>query len=81
MAAQTRNAQERARAEARQRARAEQAEAKALDHLYFSQLAQARLEWRLNNIPAARQVLEQCDPRRRGWEWHYLQGVSTAPNS
>ena len=39
------------RAEASQRGRAELAEAKALDNLYSSQIAQARLEWRLNNIP------------------------------
>ena len=56
--------------------RAEVAEAKALDNLYFSQLAQSRLEWRLNNVPAARQILEQCDPARRGWEWQYLDGIS-----
>ena len=65
VAAQKRRAEERALAEASQRARAELAETKALDNLYSSQIAQARLEWRLNNISAARQLLEQCDPRRR----------------
>jgi WD40 repeat protein/tRNA A-37 threonylcarbamoyl transferase component Bud32 len=75
VASQKRNAEERARAAVSERARAERAEEKALDHLYISQLAQARLEWRLNNTSAARQLLEQCDPRRRGWEWHYLKGV------
>ena len=75
VAAQKRRAEERALAEASQRARAELAETKALDNLYSSQIAQARLEWRLNNISAARQLLEQCDPRRRRWEWHYLEGV------
>ncbi len=73
---QKRRAEERAVAEAAQRARAEAAEGIALDNLYFSQLAQARLEWRLNNIPASRQLLDQCDLRRRGWEWSYLRRVS-----
>jgi WD40 repeat protein/tRNA A-37 threonylcarbamoyl transferase component Bud32 len=75
VAVQKARAEERARAEAFERARAESAEGKALDHLYFSRLAQAQLEWRLNHIAAARQLLDHCDPIRRGWEWHYLQGV------
>ncbi len=40
--------------------------AKALDHLYSSRLAQARLEWRLNNIPvsaAAPGALRSRPPR------------------
>ncbi len=73
---QKRRAEDRARAEARERSRAEVAESKALDNLYFSRLAQARLEWRLSNAPVARQILERCDPARRGWEWGYLEGIS-----
>ena len=42
---------------------------------YFSRIAQARLEWRLNNVSGARQLLDRCDPRRRGWEWHYLDNL------
>jgi WD40 repeat protein len=76
VAVQKGRAEERARAEARERARAERAEGQALDNLYFSELAQARLEWRINNIAAARQLLAQCDPERRGWEWHYLASVA-----
>ena len=75
VAAQKRRAEERAARRGQPARRAELAETKALDNLYSSQIAQARLEWRLNNISAARQLLEQCDPRRRRWEWHYLEGV------
>ncbi len=76
VAIQMRRAEGKARDEAVERARAERAEGQALDHLYSSRLAQARLEWRLNNIPVARQLLEQCEPGRRGWEWHYLRAAS-----
>jgi WD40 repeat protein len=76
--AQKRQAEERAAAEASERARAAAAEAKALESLYFSQIAQARLEWRSNNVPVARHILEGCDPNRRGWEWRYLNGISRA---
>jgi eukaryotic-like serine/threonine-protein kinase len=76
VAAQKRRAEERAAAEARERTRADIAEGHALDNLYFSRLAQARLEWRINNSPFARQLLDGCDPPRRGWEWRYLENVS-----
>jgi len=48
---------------------------------YFSHIAQAHLEWRLNHDPtAAASLLDRCRPRagaadRRGWEWHYLHGL------
>jgi len=76
VAAQWRRAEEKARAETRARGRAELAEGKARDNLYFSRIAQARLEWRLNNVAGAEQLLELCEPERRGWEWHYLQNLS-----
>jgi WD40 repeat protein len=64
------------RKEAAQRHRAEAS-------LYFSRLAQARLEWRLNNAAGARQLLAQCAPGAgeadpRGWEWHYLSSLTRA---
>src|SRR5262249_29204371 len=66
VAIQKRRAEERALAEAYERQRAEHAEVRALDNLYFSQIAQARLEWRLNRVPVARELLERCDASRRG---------------
>src|SRR5262249_42775029 len=49
--------------------RREQAETNA----DFSRLAQARLEWRSHNLPAALLLLEQVEKSRRGWAWHYLE--------
>jgi len=56
-------------AEQRQRARAA---------LYYSRIAQSELQWRVNDLAAAKQSLAQCVPPpgqgdRRGWEWHYLR--------
>jgi WD40 repeat protein len=62
--------------EADQRRRAEAS-------LYFSRLAQARLEWRLNNAAGARHLLALCvpgagEPDPRGWEWHYHSSLTRA---
>jgi hypothetical protein len=62
--------------EAQQRRRAEASP-------YFSRLAQARLEWRLNNAADARHLLARCAPGAgeddpRGWEWHYLASLTEA---
>jgi WD40 repeat protein/serine/threonine protein kinase/tetratricopeptide (TPR) repeat protein len=62
--------------EADARRQAERAEGEARDGLYQSGIAQARLEWRLNNFTGAEQVLDACEPGRRGWEWRYLRGVN-----
>ena len=76
VAMQWRRAEEKARAESLARASAEQEQKRALDNLYFSRIAQARLEWRLNNVGGMKQLLDNCDPSRRGWEWHYLRNIS-----
>jgi WD40 repeat protein/tRNA A-37 threonylcarbamoyl transferase component Bud32/Tfp pilus assembly protein PilF len=76
VAAQKRRAEEKALAETAERARAEQAEDRALANLYSSQIARARLEWRINDLTVARQQLDGCEPRRRGWEWHYLDSLN-----
>ena len=73
------------RNEADQRAAAEaattQAEA-ALDRaersVYLGALHQARSQWQLNNVRAAGQLLDGCDPARRGWAWHYLRNLGHA---
>jgi WD40 repeat protein len=64
--------------EAAARQRAQRAEAEARDNLYLGRIAQARLEWRLNNLTRAGQLLELCEPGRRGWEWHHLRGLNHA---
>jgi WD40 repeat protein/serine/threonine protein kinase len=45
--------------------------------LYYSQIAQSQLQWRVNDLPAALRSLDECMPRpgqrdHRGWEWYYL---------
>ena len=40
-----------------------------VNFLYFGNIAQARAQWLLNNVAGAEQLLEQCAPEHRGWEW------------
>ncbi len=64
-----------------QRERALAARDLAETNLYFSRIAQIRLEWLLNhNTQAARELLDQCVPRagqadHRGWEWRHLEAL------
>jgi WD40 repeat protein len=41
--------------------------------LYFSNIAQARLQFFSGNAGAADLLLDQCPVPRRGWEWRYLR--------
>ncbi len=43
------------------------------DTVYLSQVALADREWWANNVARAEQLLADCDPDRRRWEWHYLR--------
>jgi serine/threonine protein kinase/WD40 repeat protein len=69
-------AESKAAAEVEARQVAERAEGQARTNLYFSLVAQARLEAQMNNTPAADLLLGRCEPDARGWEWHYLSGVN-----
>jgi WD40 repeat protein len=40
---------------------------------YFLRVARARTEWAANSVDTARQLLEECPPELRGWEWSYLR--------
>ena len=68
----------------REQVRAEQQRDEAENHLYFSRIAQASFEEKSNNPESARRLLNLCLPPtsehtdRRGWEWHYLQGLLQA---
>ena len=75
---QWRRAQGKAESEVQARRRAERAEENAMTNLYFSMIAQARLEARLNNTTGANRLLDRCEPAARGWEWQYLHGVNHA---
>jgi WD40 repeat protein/serine/threonine protein kinase len=68
--------------EAEQRQQADKARDKAEDareraeaSLYYSRIAQARLEWQANDAARADVLLQECDAARRGWEWRYLVGA------
>jgi WD40 repeat protein len=59
--------------------RARAAEAKAKDELdqvlYIRRVNSALEEWNNAEPVRARQLLEDCPPARRGWEWHYAHRV------
>ena len=41
--------------------------------LYVSLVNRAQTEWSANNVALAEQLLDECPPNRRGWEWHYCR--------
>jgi WD40 repeat protein len=43
------------------------------ENLYFSRISQAAREQEARNSSRAWEVIEECPPRLRGWEWYYLQ--------
>jgi WD40 repeat protein len=67
-AAQRKLAEEARRQEEEQRKRAETTTA-------FTRVARAQSEWRLSNLTVSSRLLAECEPKYRGWEWHYLQGL------
>ena len=77
---------ERAQIEAEaERERAEQArhgETKARTELaqvsYLRQVDLAFREWRGNEVVRARELLEECPPSLRRWEWFYVHGLCQA---
>jgi WD40 repeat protein/serine/threonine protein kinase/tetratricopeptide (TPR) repeat protein len=58
------------------RTAAESAREQAEVTLYHSTIARARLEQQANNTLGAETILNGCPPGRRGWEWHFLKGLS-----
>jgi WD40 repeat protein len=78
-------AEQRAKEDQRQRAERARAVAvaerkKARAALYYSRIAQSRLQWQVNDIAGAERSLTKCLPQprqedRRGWEWYYLRGL------
>ena len=63
VATEWRRAEKKARDEAAAHHRADLAQEQARAELYLSNIAQARLEWRLNNVARAGQLLDHCEPR------------------
>ena len=67
------NLKEIARQETAARAGEAADRADALDNtLYFNRIGLAYREWLDNNVDPARQLLEDCPTKKRGWEWHFL---------
>jgi WD40 repeat protein/tRNA A-37 threonylcarbamoyl transferase component Bud32 len=60
------NAEQARRAEAEARRQAEA-------QLYLSNVALAGREWLAGNVSRAEELLNECAPDRRHWEWHYLK--------
>jgi WD40 repeat protein len=44
-------------------------------NLYYQNIALAEREWSANNFTRADQLLDECPPALRGWEWHYVRGL------
>jgi WD40 repeat protein len=40
---------------------------------YYQRIALAEREWSANDLNRMLQLLDECPPDLRGWEWHYLQ--------
>jgi len=47
--------------------------AKAEENLYANRIALADREWLAGHVDRTEQLLAECPPARRGWEWHYLR--------
>jgi WD40 repeat protein len=65
--------------------RAEGESRKAIDNAraqcqtaYAHAIPRAYAEWRVGNAGPAAQVLDECLPELRGWEWHYLRRLFQA---
>ena len=70
---QARTAEVRAGAAA-ERAATESSARDALEaQLYHERIARAERELAAHNLARATQLLHECPPERRGWEWHCLQ--------
>jgi WD40 repeat protein len=43
--------------------------------LYAARIALAQQEWYAGNVGRTRQLLDECLPAMRGWEWRYLRNL------
>jgi WD40 repeat protein len=66
-------AKEKAREAAEKAAAEEKARKKMERTVYYQQIALADRQWLTNQVAQADQLLNQCDPRFRQWEWRYLR--------
>jgi WD40 repeat protein/predicted Ser/Thr protein kinase len=72
-----RQAAEEARGEAERARQAEGVAKEKLDQvLYLHRVQLAHREWLANDVARAWQLLDECAPGRRNWEWRYVKGLS-----
>jgi WD40 repeat protein len=45
---------------------------KAETYLYFNKIVLAEREWTAGNVRRVKELLQECPPEARGWEWRYL---------
>jgi hypothetical protein len=68
-----------ARKEAEKARQAESAAKERLDQvLYLRRVSLAQAEWRDNEVVRARDLLAECPPRRRCWEWYHIHHLCHA---
>jgi WD40 repeat protein/tRNA A-37 threonylcarbamoyl transferase component Bud32 len=77
--AQSERADTKAKAEIEANIQAQAALRKVRLSEYFQSVAHADLEYMANNVVAAEQILDHCDPELRGWEWRYVKAQCQAP--
>jgi eukaryotic-like serine/threonine-protein kinase len=58
--------------------RAERASRFAAEQLYVNRVALAEREWLVQNRPRAMELLLECDPASRGWEWRFVTRLCLA---
>ncbi len=46
---------------------------------YFQRVSLARRDLTINNIGRAEELLHECEPELRGWEWHLLKRLTREP--
>jgi WD40 repeat protein/serine/threonine protein kinase len=70
---QWRQAEQARRLAEQQKLSTEAALARVEQNLYFNHIALAEREWFANDLEKADQLLEECPPALRQWEWRYLK--------
>jgi tRNA A-37 threonylcarbamoyl transferase component Bud32 len=72
-------AEKKAEAEKAAREKTQEALAQAKQNLYFQRIALAERELSAGNLGRAEELLDECPPVLRGWEWHYLKRLRLGP--
>jgi len=74
----TKDAEAKAASESAAKSELQSALTRTEHQLYFNTIALAEREWWSNNVLRFEELLDQCKPELRGWEWHYLKRLVNA---